>query len=81
MKKKIVFLICCVLLMSLSNSTAVSASVKETWSVSSNGIHESDAMPYADTIVMKYRTYNGMRQYRRWNETKKYWVDPYWLNL
>ena len=32
--------------------------------------------PHADKIVTKYRTYNGVRQYRRWNETKGCWVDP-----
>lgn len=38
-------------------------------------------MPRADEIVYKYRVYNGVRQYRRWNETKQCWVDPIWLNL
>ncbi len=37
--------------------------------------------PHADKIVVKYRTYNGVRQYRRWNETKGCWVDPYWINF
>lgn len=35
----------------------------------------------SDKIVYKYRTYNGVLQYRRWNETKKCWVDPYWINV
>jgi len=33
----------------------------------------------ADVIVLKTRIYNGRYQYRRWNETKKRWVDPYWI--
>lgn len=33
-----------------------------------------------DEIVKKYRYYNGVRQYRRWNVTKGVWVDPYWIN-
>ncbi len=37
-------------------------------------------MPLADTIVIKTRTYNGKKQYRRWNATKGYWVDPYWID-
>lgn len=37
--------------------------------------------PYADVIVTKYRNYNGEQQYRRWNETRGYWVDPYWINI
>ena len=35
----------------------------------------------ADIIIMKTRFYNGVLQYRRWNETKGYWVDPYWIDL
>ena len=37
--------------------------------------------PRADVIVFKYRIYNGVYQYRRWNETKGYWVDPYWIDV
>ena len=35
----------------------------------------------ADVIVTKWRTYNGKTQYRRWNETRGYWVDPAWITL
>lgn len=41
---------------------------------------ESVIEPRADVIVMKYRTYNGKVQFRRWNETQGYWVDPYWID-
>lgn len=34
-----------------------------------------------DKIVVKYRVYNGVRQYRRWNDTKQCWVDPKWINM
>lgn len=34
-----------------------------------------------DKIVTKYRTHNGTRQYRRWNETRGYWVDSDWVNV
>lgn len=37
--------------------------------------------PRADKIVYKYRVVDGVHQYRRWNETKGCWVDPYWINL
>lgn len=37
-------------------------------------------MPLSDVIVMKLRTYNGRLQYRRWNETQGYWVDPYLID-
>lgn len=33
-----------------------------------------------DTIETKYRYHNGHVQYRRWNATKGYWVDPDWIN-
>ncbi len=34
-----------------------------------------------DVIVTKYRLYYGVVQYRRWNETWGYWVDPDWIDL
>ncbi len=38
-------------------------------------------MPLADVIVVKTRIYQGKYQIRRWNETRGYWVDPYWIDL
>ena len=40
---------------------------------------DSIIAPYADVIVYKTRIYKGKQQYRRWNETRGYWVDPEWL--
>lgn len=37
--------------------------------------------PRSSVIVYKFRNNNGVRQYRRWNETKGCWVDPVWINL
>ena len=34
-----------------------------------------------DYIEYKYRVYNGVLQYRRWNATKGYWIDATWLNV
>lgn len=34
----------------------------------------------ADIIEYKYRLANRRLQYRRWNRTRAYWVDPYWIN-
>ena len=51
-----------------TQSTAVAAS-------------EAEIVPYADVIVKKIREYNGRLQYRRWNETQGYWVDPAWIDL
>lgn len=42
---------------------------------------ESKIVPHADVIVYKYRIYNGVHQYRRWNETRGYWIDPYWIDI
>ena len=42
---------------------------------------EADVTPRADVIIYKYRTYNGRLQYRRWNETQGYWVDPEWITM
>lgn len=34
-----------------------------------------------DRIEYKFRYYNGVLQYRRWNATKGYWIDATWLNV
>lgn len=34
-----------------------------------------------DHIEYKFRFYNGVLQYRRWNATKGYWIDATWLNV
>ena len=43
-------------------------------------VSEPGIMPLADVIVIRTRTYNGVRQYRRWNKTRMYWVDPDWID-
>ena len=40
-----------------------------------------DIQPHADVIVTKYRAYEGKFQKRRWNETRGYWVDLYWITI
>ena len=35
--------------------------------------------PRADVIKRVYRIYDDVLQYRRWNETRGYWVDPDWI--
>ncbi len=34
-----------------------------------------------DIIEMRFRTYNGVNQYRRWNTTRNCWVDATWMNF
>ena len=40
-----------------------------------------DATTYADVVYYVYRTRDGWIQKRRWNETRGYWVDPYWITV
>lgn len=38
--------------------------------------------PRADNIYYVYRTLSdGTIQKRRWNATRGYWVDPYWITV
>ena len=37
--------------------------------------------PCADEIVTKFRINKDKVQYRRWNQTRGYWVDKHWINL
>lgn len=34
----------------------------------------------SDIIIVKYRLYEGKKQYRRWNATKQCWIDPDWID-
>ena len=54
------------------------AAAKEQPAVQAAG---TEIQPYADVIVTKYRAYQGKLQKRRWNETRGYWVDPYWITI
>lgn len=42
---------------------------------------DSTVSPRADQIITKFRVYNDILQYRRWNATKGYWVDPDWIDV
>lgn len=55
---------------------AADMEVANTYAVSSENQVRS-----TDSIVYKYRMNNGVLEYRRWNETKKCWVDPAWIRL
>ena len=37
--------------------------------------------PSADEIVTKFRINKDKVQYRRWNQTRGYWVDKKWIDL
>ena len=59
-------------------ATTAQAAVAEAPAVQ---LSENGIQPYADVIVTKYRAYQGKLQKRRWNETRGYWVDPYWITI
>lgn len=40
-----------------------------------------EIVPLAGRIEVYYREYNGKLQMRRWNFTRGYWVDPYWITI
>ena len=77
MKKRILCALSAALIMATSIPAAFAANVPPV--PTSGG--EREIVPYADVIVYKYRIVNGRKQYRRWNETRGYWVDPYWLDI
>lgn len=60
---------------------AASATDVYTSETRRNAIGTVGIIPYADSIITKYRTFKGRLQYRRWNVTRKCWVDPKWINL
>lgn len=79
MGKKLLCSLCAAMLMAILIPSSYAV---ELFSVSAltASVDESTIIPYADVIVYKYRIYNGKYQYRRWNETRGYWVDPYWMD-
>lgn len=73
MKKKIrMFVFSAMLIL----SPALSVRAKIT-----NDFVQSISLQRADVIVKKYRVFNGVLQYRRWNETRGYWVDKKWITM
>ena len=84
MKRKVFLSIVLILLIQTLFAFPVMASDRMTivdcskWEGEENG---ASVVPFADKIVVKYRYYNGKKQYRRWNETRKCWVDPYWIDM
>ena len=46
-----------------------------------SGADSTSIQPRADVIVRKWRRGSrGQLQYRRWNETRKKWVDDEWID-
>ncbi len=75
---------CC--LAAVLTSSAVTASAATPKTIPEPGVSitalPGTAVPYSDHIETYFRsTYDGRVQYRRWNATRGYWVDPYWIDL
>lgn len=51
----------------------------EEYYILSVSTKKKDIIPYADKIIKKYQVIDGKLYYRRWNETRKCWVDPKWI--
>lgn len=61
----------------LSSSVCVIRTEAANISITEDG--DNGIVVYADEIEYRYRDYNGRAQYRRWNVTRKCWVDKYWI--
>ncbi len=42
---------------------------------------ESSDNTRREIIEMRFRIYKGIRQYRRWNVSRKCWLDTSWINM
>jgi len=77
MKKKFIILICMIFTLSLfSMDTYAYEDVNSNIFIEQSGEISTFSV---DSIIIVYRVYYGRLQYRRWNETKNRWVDPYWI--
>lgn len=77
MKRLLSLLMCITILFSFS-TISVAASEQISFQKSSP---TQIITPYSDVIVKIYRRYGNKLQYRRWNETKQYWVDSSWIDV
>ena len=79
MKRRLLCALGATAMMATMFSTAFAADIPQALTPQNSS--ESTIMPCADVIVYKYRVENGKYKYRRWNETRGYWVDPYWIDV
>ena len=78
MKKRLLCALGAAAIMATAVPTAFAADIPQAPTPQNSS--ECTIMPCADVIVYKYRFESGKYQYRRWNETRGYWVDPYWID-
>ncbi len=78
--KKIIFrsMLCLTLMQSTFTSTVMANEVgmqEKFMEVDNKKVERKDIIEY------RFRTYNGVDQYRRWNTTRNCWVDATWMDL
>lgn len=79
MKKRLALMMF-VMTMSLTGAAAYASELQETEVIQEQRGDAAEPR-IADTIETIYRENNGYLEYRRWNCTKGYWVDPYWIRI
>lgn len=82
MKKKFLIAVAiCASLFVVASTVSVSAAEVEPEVQVQSEKSNIGVAPCADEIVTKFRMLNGHLQYRRWNQTRGYWVDKKWIDL
>lgn len=81
MKKLIVVLTLAMMISgSVLSASAEEVNVtEETIAVEQTGDNSGAIVPMADQIIVKFRIYQGKKQYRHWNQTRNCWVEPDWI--
>ena len=65
----------------ICGALAINTNSYESEHMASNQKVSAVGQKSKDQIVTKYRVHNGKKQYRRWNKTKRQWVDSKWIDL
>lgn len=71
----------CALLVGVAPIASVSAAEVEQDVQEQSVQNDIGVAPCADEIVTKFRINKDKVQYRRWNQTRGYWVDKKWIDL
>lgn len=78
--KRLFTIIMVILIFAMSCIVVSAESTDDTKNIGNDTKIVSESNTKNDEIVWKYRTYNGVFQKRRWNNTTGSWYDPYWIN-
>lgn len=84
MKKKLLIAAAiCASLFVVMPMTNVSAAEVDAEAQGQSAQSNIGVAPCADEIVMKFRinVKTKQLQYRRWNQTRGYWVDKHWIDM